>query len=144
MAAAAQLGREEDGCNAARSFGGVETGTAHMIYQEFTVSSALDGKNYHCRFYTLKTGIAPRHSDTADVRFLVNGKVVLIAVPHVALAEYRLRTGQGLSDADVKEVAALSLKELLERGDWVEESLVTLSPQQALEQAQKLPSPVSG
>lgn len=114
-----------------------------MDYKEFSVNSPLDGKNYHCRFYTLVTGIAPRHSDTVDVKFLVNGRGLVIALPHSAFAEYRRRTGRGFTDADAIRIAALFLKELLERAERMENPLLTLSPQQAWELAQKIPSLVS-
>ena len=114
-----------------------------MDHEEFSVISPLDGKTYQCRFHTLATGIAPRHSDTVDVKFLVNGKGVVIALPHSAFAEYRRRTGRGFTDADAIRIAALFLKELLERGERVEAPFLTPSPQQALELAQKIPSLVS-
>ena len=109
-----------------------------MNFEEFSTYSPLDGRNYHCRFYNLTTGIAPRHSDTVDVKFLVNGKGVVVALAHAGLVEFRRQTGRSLTDPDVIWIAALTLKELLEKGEWVEEPLITLSPQQTLEQAQRM------
>ena len=114
-----------------------------MGYDEFSVSSSLDGKNYHCRFHTLMTGISLRHSDTVDVKFLVNGKGTVIALPHSAVAEYRRQPGRSLTDADIVQIAGWFLKELLEKGDWTEESMVTVSPQQTLELADRVHSSVS-
>ena len=109
-----------------------------MNFEEFSAYSSLEGKNYQCRFYNLATGIAPRHSDTVDVKFLVNGKGVVVALAHAGLVEFRRQTGRSLTDPDVIWIAALTLKELLETGDGVEEPLITLSPQQTLEQAQRM------
>ena len=109
-----------------------------MNFEEFSAYSSLEEKNYHCRFYNLTTGIAPRHSDTVDVKFLVNGKGVVVALAHAGLVEFRRQTGRSLTDPDVIWIAALTLKELLETGDGVEEPLITLSPQQTLEQAQRM------
>lgn len=114
-----------------------------MNYEDFAVSSSLDGTNYHCRFHTLTTGISPRHSDTVDVKFLVNGRGVVIALPHAALAEHRRRTGRSLTDADVIQLAGLCLKELLDKGEWTEEPLVTVSLQETLERAETLHASVS-
>lgn len=115
-----------------------------MGYEEFSVSSPLDGKNYHCRFQTLMTGISLRHSDTVDVKFLVNGKGTVIALPHSALAEYRRQQGRGLTDADVIQIAGLFLMQLLKTGNWVDEPLVTGSAQQTLDLAQRIHASVSG
>ena len=109
-----------------------------MNFEEFSAFSPLEGKNYQCRFYKLATGIAPRHSDTVDIRFLVNGKVVAVALAHPGLVEFRRQTGRSLTDSDVIRIGALALKELLEKSDWAEETLVTLSPQQTVEQAQRM------
>lgn len=109
-----------------------------MDYQEFAVASPLDGKTYRCRFHHLMTGISLRHSDTVDVQFLVNGKGITMALPHAAFAEYRRQTGVGLTDRDAIEIAGLFLKELLEKGERVEESLLTPSPQETLGLARKI------
>jgi hypothetical protein len=104
-------------------------------WNNFEVSSPLDGKVYRCRFHTLATGISLRHSDTVDVKFLVNGAAVVLALPHAAFAERIQKTGQPLTDQDAVRIAGLSLKRLLERGERVETPLLTLSPQQTLELA---------
>ena len=109
-----------------------------MDSQEFEVASSLDGKNYRCRFYTLVTGIAPRHSDTVDVKFMVNGKGVVVALPHPAWAEQQRRTGHSLTDSDAIRIAGLFLKGLLERGEPVEEPFLTTTVQQTLDLAEKI------
>ena len=40
---------------------------------EFDVSSRLTDHTYHCRFSHLWNGVATRHSDTVDTKFLVDG-----------------------------------------------------------------------
>ena len=114
-----------------------------MGYEAFSVPDPLDGTTYECRFHTLMTGISLRHSDTVDVTFLVNGKGIVIALPHAAFAECGRRMGRGLTDADAIQIAGLFLKELLERGERVEGPALTLSFQQTLDLAEKLRSPVS-
>ena len=113
-------------------------GVLFMDSQEFGVTSSLDGKIYHCRFYTLMTGIALRHSDTVDVKFLVNGRGVVIALPHSAWAEYQRRTGFFLTDSNAIPIAALFLKEMLERGEPVGEPFLTPTVQQTLDLAAKI------
>ena len=97
-----------------------------MDYRDFQVRSSLTQQDYHCQFVYLQTAISLRHSDTVDVKFLVNGTGVVVALPHTAWVEYQHRTGQPLTDGHASEVAASLLQEALERGDDIE--LLDLSP----------------
>ena len=106
-------------------------------WREFEVPSPLGGKVHICRFHTLVTGISPRHSDTVDVKFLVNGSPVVLALPHAAFAEHLRNTGLSLTDQDAIRIAGISLKKLLERGERVDTPLLTLSVQQTLELAER-------
>ncbi len=90
------------------------------------------------------TGISPRHSDTVDVKFLVNGEPVVLALPHAAFAEYRRKTGRPLTDQDAVRIAGLSLKQWLERGERVDVSLLRLTPQRTLELAELAELPELG
>ncbi len=38
--------------------------------------------------------IATRHADAVDIKFLVDGRPVWVALPHPAWVEYKKRTGQ--------------------------------------------------
>ncbi len=109
-----------------------------MGYEDFSVKSPLDGGTHHCRFRNLMTGIAPRHSDSVDVWFLVNGKPYSIALAHPAFAEFKRRTGRTLTDADSIQMAGLFLKNLLERGERLEDSIVPVSFQATLDLAQQV------
>ena len=111
-----------------------------MGYEAFSVSTATGGKAYDCRFHTLTTGISPRHSDTVDVKFLVNSKGIVIALAHPAFAVYQQKTGRALTDADAIQMAGLFLRKLLQRGERVEEPLVQLTTEQTLELASQLHS----
>jgi hypothetical protein len=106
-----------------------------MQWRDFEVPSPLDGKLYRCRFHSLILGISTRHSDTVDVKFLVNGAPIVLALPHVAFAEYRTQMGRPLTDQDAIRIAGLSLKHMLERGERVDQPLLTLTPEQTLERA---------
>lgn len=110
---------------------------------EFQVRSLLDQTTYHCRFHTLVTGISLRHSDTVDVKFLVNGTGVVLALPHAAFAEYRRKTGRALTDQDAMQMASLALKQMLERGEQANVPLLTLSSEQTLELAGHIHSAAS-
>ncbi len=97
-----------------------------MDYRDFQVRSRLNHQTYQCRFVYLQTAISLRHSDTVDVKFLVNGKGVVVALPHPAWVEYQKQGGGPLTDDLAARVAATFLQEALERGDDVE--LLDLNP----------------
>ena len=104
-------------------------------WNEFEVSSPKGGRVYRCRFQTLATGISPRHSDTLDVKFLVDGTPIVLALPHAAFAEHLQKTGRSLTDRDAIRIAALSLKQLLERGERLDVYLLALTPEETLQLA---------
>ena len=106
-----------------------------MDYQQFSVISRLDGMRYDCRFHTLATGISPRHSDTVDVKFLVNGRPVIIAIPHAALTQYRRRTARPLTDAEIIQMAGLFLNAQLEKEGLGQEKMMGPSPEETIELA---------
>ena len=108
-----------------------------MDYTDFTVR-VPNGETWHCRFHTRSVGIATRSSDSVDVRFLVNGKPVAIALPNSAFAIFRHRSGLVLTDADSIQMAGLFLKTLVERGERIEESVVSVTVDQTLALAQQI------
>ncbi|MBI2815872.1 MAG: hypothetical protein HYX72_02920 [Acidobacteria bacterium] len=111
-----------------------------MDYNEFVVSSPMDGTRFECRFSKIIVGIAPRHSDSVDVKFLVNGRPVWVAVPLPALAELGRRNRQALSDPEVIELAALSLRKTLENEGVQEDRMIVPSDERIIALAEKLTS----
>ena len=97
-----------------------------MEYRKFECVSQAGGTRYHCSFIFLQTAISLRHSDTVDVRYLVNGKRITVALPHVAFAEYNRRAGRDLTDEEAGAIAARYLKEVLEKGGEVEDLAVPM------------------
>jgi hypothetical protein len=115
-----------------------------MNYEEFSVTFGVGGKRYDCRFYTLITGISPRHSDSVDVKFLVNGKGAVVALPHAGFAEYKQRAGRPLTDGEAIQIAGLFLKECLQKEGLDEDRMLVPSTQQLLTLAEAIDSVVSG
>jgi len=83
----------------------------------FEVRSPLTGDTYHCRFTHIHNGIAPRHSDTVDAHFLVDGRGAVVGLAHPAFVAFRERTGRDLTDREASYVAAAFLSERLEQAD---------------------------
>src|SRR6201984_575030 len=84
---------------------------------EFAVTSRLTARTYQCRFSHLWNGVATRHSDTVDTKFLVDGKGVIVGLAHPGIAQFTAKSGRELSDREASYVAAQYLREQLEQED---------------------------
>jgi len=84
---------------------------------EFDVTSRLTDRTYHCRFSHLWNGIATRHSDTVDTKFLVEGKGSIVGLAHPGIVQFTDKAGRNLSDREASYVAAQYLREQLEQED---------------------------
>jgi len=83
----------------------------------FQVRSPLTGDTFQCRFSHIHNGIAPRHSDTIDARFFVEGRRVIVGLAHTAFVAFRERAGRDLTDREASYLAAAFLAERLEQSD---------------------------
>lgn len=92
-------------------------GAMHEFVGEFEVTSRLTNRTYHCRFSHLWNGVATRHSDTVDTKFLVDGKGAIVGLAHPGIAEFQERSGRDLSDREASYIAAQFLREQLEQED---------------------------
>ncbi len=104
----------------------------------FTVRARLTGEEYQIRFSHLWSAIATRHSDTIDCKFLVNGRGLIVALPHPALVEFRQRAGRSLLDAEVAQIATACLREYLEADNDPQVSTLTVAPADVLRHAASL------
>ena len=84
---------------------------------EFDVSSRLTDQSYHCRFSHLWNGVATRHSDTVDTKFLVDGRRVVVGLAHTGFVKFIEQSGRDLSDREASYIAAHYLREQLEQED---------------------------
>ena len=84
---------------------------------EFDVTSRLTDRTYHCRFSHLWNGVATRHSDTVDTKFLVDANGTIVGLAHPGIVQFTTRAGRELSDREASYVAAQYLREQLEQED---------------------------
>ncbi len=84
---------------------------------EFDVASRLTDQTYHCRFSHLWNGIATRHSDSVDTKFLVDGRGVVVGMAHTGFIQFIEKSGRNLSDREASYIAAHYLREQLEQED---------------------------
>src|SRR5438132_1217191 len=83
----------------------------------FDVTSTLTGESYQVRFSHLWNGIATRHSDTVDTKFLVDGRATIVGLAHTGFVQFRARAGRDLTDREASFVAAEYLRERLKQED---------------------------
>lgn len=86
------------------------------MYEDFSASDPLTDETFHCEYQSLIVGVATRHSDTVDIKFLVNGKPVWLGLPLPAFVEFKKITGVPLSDRMAVDLAGLYLKRAIESG----------------------------
>jgi hypothetical protein len=109
-----------------------------MSYASFQATPSGSNQVYECSFHTLTTGIAPRHSDTVDVKFLVGGHAVVVALPHRAFADFKGSAHRALTDREAVEAAGYLLKSLIERGQWSSEAEYRAEFQEARDAIQQV------
>lgn len=100
-------------------------GAMSQFVGEFKVTSRLTDHVYRCRFSHLWNGVATRHSDTVDTKFLVDGKGSIVGLAHPGLVAFTNKSGRNLSDREASYIAAQYLQEQLEQED--ERSLYDVS-----------------
>ena len=76
--------------------------------------------------------IATRHADAVDIKFLVDGHPVWVALPHPAWVEYQYRTGKVITDPLAVEIAGHYLKTALESGEGLGREMYSLTVAETL------------
>jgi hypothetical protein len=103
------------------------------MYTNFHAADRWTKKKVHVLYQALIVAIATRHADAVDIKFLVDGRPVWVALPHPAWIEYKKRTGKVITDALAKEIAGHFLKTSLETGEGVGREMYGLTVQETLD-----------
>ena len=67
------------------------------MFTDFTTLDRWTKKQVHCLYQALVVAIATRHADAVDIKFLVDGRPVWVALPHPAWIEYKKQTGKTIT-----------------------------------------------
>ena len=102
------------------------------MFTDFTATDRWTRKPVHCLYQCLIVAIATRHADAVDIKFLVDGHPVWVALPHPAWVEYKTRTGTLITDALAKEIAGHYLKTALESGEGLGREMYSLTVEETL------------
>ena len=89
-------------------------------------------KRVHCVYQALIVAIATRHADAIDVKFLVDGRTVWVALPHPAWVEYKKRTGKAITDSLAVEIAGHYLRAALAAGEGLGRDMYSLTVEETL------------
>lgn len=100
-------------------------------FRRFEAGPDPFGRTWQIEFRWLQTGISIRHADTVDVKFEVSTvdeprQERVIALRHPDLLELSKKTNQPLTDPWCQKLAALHLKHMIESGEDIEKTLVTV------------------
>ena len=102
------------------------------MFDNFTTTDRWTKKQIHCVYRALIVAIATRHADAVDVKFLVDGRTVWVALPHPAWVEYKKRTGATITDSLAVEIAGHYLKTAFEAGEGVGREMYSLTVEETL------------
>ena len=102
------------------------------MFEDFIATDRWTKKPVHCIYQALIVAIATRHADAVDIKFLVDGKPVWVALPHPAWVEYRKRTNTLITDSLAVEIAGHYLKSALEAGEGLGREMYSLTVEETL------------
>jgi hypothetical protein len=102
------------------------------MFEDFTAVDRWTKKPVHCAYQALIVAVATRHADAVDVKFLVDGRTVSVALPHPAWVEYKKRTGRLITDLLAIEIAGHYLKSALEAGEGLGREMHSLTVEETL------------
>ena len=102
------------------------------MFENFTATDRWTRKPVHCVYRALIIAIATRHADAVDIKFLVDGRTVWVALPHPAWVEYHNRTGRTITDSLAVEIAGHYLKAALEAGEGLGREMYSLTIEETL------------
>jgi hypothetical protein len=114
-------------------------------FRRFQAGPDPFGRTWEAEYRWLQTGISIRHADTVDVKFVLwtegeDKQEKVIALPHSALLELSSEAGHPLTDPWCARLAARHLAYMVESGEDMEKTLVTV-PLPALRRAAGLLQP---
>ena len=102
------------------------------MFTDFMATDRWTKKQVHVLYQALIVAIATRHADAVDIKFLVDGRPVWVALPHPAWVECRKRTGKMITDPLAREIAGHFLKTALESGEGLGREMYALTVEETI------------
>jgi hypothetical protein len=112
-------------------------------FRQFDAGPDPFGRKWKAHFRWLQTAISIRHADTVDVKFGVSVddepfEERVVALPHATLLALSKNSGHPLTDAWCLKLAALHLNHMIETGEDIEKTLVTVQADELGRYAEQL------
>ena len=108
------------------------------MYRDLHAQDRWSKKQVHCLYQALIVAVATRHADAVDIKFLVDGRPVWVALPLAAWVEYKKQTGKNITDPLAIAIAGHYLKTSLESGEGVGREMYSLTVPQTLQHLEAL------
>jgi hypothetical protein len=102
------------------------------MFADFMATDRWTKKPAHCVYQAMIVALATRHADAVDIKFLVDGRRVWVALPHPAWVEYQKRTRTIITDSLAVEIAGHYLKSALESGEGGGREMYSLTVEETL------------
>ena len=117
-----------------------------LNFRQFESGPDPFGRKFQVFFKWLQTAISIRHSDTVDVKFILQDPESVrtektIALPHAALQQVSRETNRSMDDPWCCRLAELHLLHLIETGEDMEKDLVTVTLPDLYRYAQQMAQP---
>jgi hypothetical protein len=105
------------------------------INRRFQTGPDPFGRTWEVEFRWLQNGISIRHSDSVDAKFVMwtqgeEPTEKIIALPHLALLDLAKKTGHALTDPWCLKLAARHVRYMVQSGEDLDKTIVTLAPQE--------------
>ncbi|HZQ67892.1 MAG TPA: hypothetical protein VFA68_05170 [Terriglobales bacterium] len=114
------------------------------MYTDFHAVDRWTKQEVHCIYQAMIVAIATRHADAVDIKFLVGGRQVWVALPLPAWAEYQSGTGKVITDPLAIDIAGHYLKTALESGEGVGREMYSLTVAEMLRHLEAVVSEPEG
>ena len=102
------------------------------MFQDFHATDRWTKKKVHVLYQSMIVAVATRHADAVDIKFLVDGQQVWIALPLAAWTEYKNRTGKTITDPLAIEIAGHYIRWALESGEGMGREMFSLTVPETL------------
>jgi hypothetical protein len=111
-------------------------------FRDFSAGTDPFGRTWHAQFKYLQTGISIRHSDSVDVRFVLdNGEEQMqktVVIPNAEARRYAARTGRPLSDPWCSRIAMCKLQNAITTAEDLEKDYLLVTPHEIAEYDAKI------
>jgi hypothetical protein len=101
-------------------------------FRDFETEADPFGRIWHVRFKYLQTGISIRHSDSVDVRFILeSGEERIqktVVIPLAEIRAYGERAGRQVSDAWCSRLAAGRVRDVIATAEDFEKDYLVVTP----------------